>query len=1002
LLPVRPHIAGAPGAAAQEIWGPGDIEGHRGTDGRYYVLDYARTFPPEHPGPAQKPEKGSVFFRLLRPELVRTFQCPLSPDALVGWGKADPNQPIHNKEVLDATLFLRDVVIPPIARELDGETERLGRLELEVVEKFTHTLGSRLHTNGINLRYLGLIRQHAANKSFRAMSLTEMIARVFKSRLNEKLRSAIASDSGIAIEKCLRYAVDSINLIISKNYTDPKVTKFWCSKIKYFLLSKFEKGLLPEELDAEYDLRGSLVDTAFLRFRKVIMNRFCTLCGISLSDDAAHYLSSLRDDDENIVLVPGDVVGFRPKIKNMVLGDFSYASSKFLAGLHVLQSNANVVVADRLFAMASAALKQSPRCAGIFFSRILDSESVKRQLEDLSSRDIRSKFLGEVLQVAAMLSLTVKQGLSPEESKLAQVDDLAAAAKLLRKRNYIQPAQAIISRAASMGVSTASFAIEQFRLTNNFTYADGLGLLQEALKLDPENIRARYYILLSHCYVPSRDYPQFIGDLAEVIKKRPEWLCRKHLLNAISSLPSRLTQFLALGEPDRWKHLANGEELNYLFIRCAAAALGKLTSMSFTSYCPPSVLSRYVEHLSDGNMNLESLLFDECGLDAPLLQSILLKICQGCSTLRFVHSPTVWVSFEHLKTMTNLKHLYLIGATLEPNLSLLDLASLSPSVEGLFLDALRSDWQPDDICQLVKSLPNLRGLGLPLWTEDLENKEEHAELRSSLFASIQSSKEHFANITYLSIRSYKSVWPEVASSLQSLVSDLPALQILDLRNSSIGAYHKSIVGLVHPNLVAVIDRDANCLVFTGNRNSEFVIERQSSMVGGRSGSYIWKATLFETESERLCSALEKCGQGDIPLWNFRNRRSFDLVTSPLSFKDKVFLQDYSQFYMLNVDKTEKKPTVSAAGSIDLHWVRSEPIFSLAPGAGASGGRFTIGNATVVLSASISRVEVVLANKTLGVLQSHATSVLFRGSLGPNICLTAYALGIIAYLNRVRG
>ena len=32
------------------IVGPGDIEGHRGKDGRYYLLDFARTLPPEAPG----------------------------------------------------------------------------------------------------------------------------------------------------------------------------------------------------------------------------------------------------------------------------------------------------------------------------------------------------------------------------------------------------------------------------------------------------------------------------------------------------------------------------------------------------------------------------------------------------------------------------------------------------------------------------------------------------------------------------------------------------------------------------------------------------------------------------------------------------------------------------------------------------------------------------------------------------------------------------------------
>jgi hypothetical protein len=33
------------------IYGPGDIEGHLGLDGNYYVVDFGRTFPPEAPPP---------------------------------------------------------------------------------------------------------------------------------------------------------------------------------------------------------------------------------------------------------------------------------------------------------------------------------------------------------------------------------------------------------------------------------------------------------------------------------------------------------------------------------------------------------------------------------------------------------------------------------------------------------------------------------------------------------------------------------------------------------------------------------------------------------------------------------------------------------------------------------------------------------------------------------------------------------------------------------------
>ena len=43
---------------------PVDLEGHKGYDGRYYLLDFSRIFPPELP---DKNVKGSYLFRLLRP-----------------------------------------------------------------------------------------------------------------------------------------------------------------------------------------------------------------------------------------------------------------------------------------------------------------------------------------------------------------------------------------------------------------------------------------------------------------------------------------------------------------------------------------------------------------------------------------------------------------------------------------------------------------------------------------------------------------------------------------------------------------------------------------------------------------------------------------------------------------------------------------------------------------------------------------------------------------------
>jgi hypothetical protein len=65
------------------IYGPADIEGHKGIDGRYYLLDFARYMPPE---PPVKHLRGCILYRLLRPELVKKFGKPLSADSFSKFG----------------------------------------------------------------------------------------------------------------------------------------------------------------------------------------------------------------------------------------------------------------------------------------------------------------------------------------------------------------------------------------------------------------------------------------------------------------------------------------------------------------------------------------------------------------------------------------------------------------------------------------------------------------------------------------------------------------------------------------------------------------------------------------------------------------------------------------------------------------------------------------------------------------------------------------------------
>ena len=88
----------------------GDLEIHIGEDGRFYALDLARLFPPESPllvpkgtrgcsesclmSPYEEKSEGrSVFYHLLRPELLKKEEISaLSSDVFSGWSRADPKR----------------------------------------------------------------------------------------------------------------------------------------------------------------------------------------------------------------------------------------------------------------------------------------------------------------------------------------------------------------------------------------------------------------------------------------------------------------------------------------------------------------------------------------------------------------------------------------------------------------------------------------------------------------------------------------------------------------------------------------------------------------------------------------------------------------------------------------------------------------------------------------------------------------------------------------------
>eukprot|EP01088_Endostelium_zonatum_P013026 TRINITY_DN2737_c0_g1_i2.p1 TRINITY_DN2737_c0_g1~~TRINITY_DN2737_c0_g1_i2.p1 ORF type:complete len:1264 (+),score=298.63 TRINITY_DN2737_c0_g1_i2:79-3870(+) len=185
-LNIKPHsIVEGSSQKLVLLHAPVDIEGHLGTDGRCYLIDTARLFPPATP---HRDVQGSHLFRLLRPESVKKSPYPLSSDAFTAWGRE--GRKIDNEQVINVTNNILNKEV--LAFSKSEEFKTFVAVTSRNNEK--ESLSKLLHKRGINARLLGIL-VHFLNKEqsdFITQALpvvwTEIVARSLRAILKTSMR----------------------------------------------------------------------------------------------------------------------------------------------------------------------------------------------------------------------------------------------------------------------------------------------------------------------------------------------------------------------------------------------------------------------------------------------------------------------------------------------------------------------------------------------------------------------------------------------------------------------------------------------------------------------------------------------------------------------------------------------------------------------------------------------------------------------------------------------
>eukprot|EP01133_Synstelium_polycarpum_P001079 gene1079-1223_t len=327
-LNIKGHIVGK--EQPKMLHSCGDIEGHIGSDGNFYLLDFARVFPPIVKINDNSPP--SHLYELIRPELVKSNPTPLSSDALTGWGKFDPQAAEHNYEVKEASYRLFFQVIPKFVQYLEN---------LDPCEKREIHLTQELHRVGINCRYFGYVRRLIRCSHLRKLLLCEMLARTMKCEIMALFRGKMKTADTPSEEPFKEVVVQYFNRIFKYEH-HPK-GKIWPLSLRASVAKKFygsfqkidpkretiafesiiRQGKKFDEETLKRYLRASDTPEEEMFANDVdieqVMKRFNQLTGVGLTQRAARELLK----NEGIRLVQSDVKRMKAKVKAHHLVEFA-------------------------------------------------------------------------------------------------------------------------------------------------------------------------------------------------------------------------------------------------------------------------------------------------------------------------------------------------------------------------------------------------------------------------------------------------------------------------------------------------------------------------------------------------------------------------------------------------------------------------------------------------------------------------------------------------------
>jgi tetratricopeptide (TPR) repeat protein len=398
-LNLKKHRCGAKLKGSKNLWAAADIEGHLGSDGNYYLLDFSRTFPPVKP---DAHVHNGHLYQLFRREFVMEYSQPLCSDAYSGFVMADPNMRELFGEIDMATDHLMTNVCPKFAKNLmysAMEKEKNGVLhELDITEE--------MHRFAINLRYMGVVYKRLAQaiqasplgekaEAGEKLVFIEAVARVIKNMLRRKLQDKM-KELRLPMEvPYRRLVVDFMNVVFGS--TD--ASQEWWETMPAELVRNFnfdERDVPPPQELRRIVFFAAPLDSSNSAFsgRWLLFRRLRRMTGIRFSDEAKR---RFRGEGRWNALEPVDIldlkeIGERVKFMSVV----SLAEGTFfeIKGLLLDKKGMDHDIVEDMFARAlkkyETALLSTPKD----LETLLDCACAAHRLLEVRARRLGSRHRG--------------------------------------------------------------------------------------------------------------------------------------------------------------------------------------------------------------------------------------------------------------------------------------------------------------------------------------------------------------------------------------------------------------------------------------------------------------------------------------------------------------------------------------------------------------------------------------------------------------------------------